>query len=63
MPKEYCDILQYMKIILLFYHNILFNTFSHVSKHYLSVKTYIFAPFMLKAKVSRYDTNQQSLML
>ena len=48
MPKVYCDILQYMKNILRFYHNILFITFSHYSKHYmyLSKNTSIFALFM-----------------
>ena len=49
MPKVYCDILQYMKNILRFYHNILFITFSHYSKHYLSKK--ILNLFSICAKI------------
>ena len=60
MPKVYCDILQYMKNLLRFYHNILFITFNHYSKHYLS-KIYLdFALFMQKATVLRYEINSST---
>ena len=67
MPNVYSDMLQYMKNILRFYHNILFITLSHYSKHYLSKKYLDFCSIMQKSKVLRYEIiqapYQQSLVL
>ena len=61
MPKVYCDILQYMMNILRFYHNILFITLSHYSKHYFVSKYLDFALFMQKSKILRYEINSSTV--
>ena len=61
MPKAYCDILQYMRNILRFYHNILFIIFCHYSRHYLSQKYLDFCSIYAKSKVLSYEINSSTL--
>ena len=50
-----------MKNVLRFYQNILYIIFSHYSKHTCHKITKIFAPFMQKSKVLRYEINTSTL--